>query len=73
MARTLVCGVDSSTQQTKLVIVDASTGELVRSSALPHPDGTEVNPEHWWSALHGVGGTRPTGAAAVSEPVKLFV
>lgn len=66
MTRTLVAGIDSSTQQTKLVVVDAATGELVRSSALPHPDGTEVNPEHWWSALHGVGGTRPAGAAALS-------
>jgi xylulokinase len=66
MTRTLVAGVDSSTQQTKLVVVDAATGELVRSSALPHPDGTELDPEHWWSALHGVGGTRPVGASAVS-------
>src|SRR5690606_32922536 len=55
-----------STQQTKLVVVDAATGELVRSSALPHPDGTELDPEHWWSALHGAGATRPTGAAAIS-------
>lgn len=66
MGRTLVAGIDSSTQQTKLVVVDAATGELVRSSALPHPDGTELSPEHWWFALHGVGGTRPAGAAAVS-------
>ncbi len=66
MTRHLVAGIDSSTQQTKLVVVDAATGDLVRSSALPHPDGTEIDPEHWWSALRGVGGLRPAGAVAMS-------
>lgn len=65
MSAQLVAGIDSSTQQTKLVVVDATTGTLVHSSALPHPDGTELNPEHWWSALQGVGGARPAGAAAL--------
>jgi xylulokinase len=66
MRRDLVAGVDSSTQQTKLVLVDTATGELVHSSALPHPDGTELDPEHWWSALHAVGGTHPGEARALS-------
>ncbi|RZI91100.1 MAG: xylulose kinase [Microbacterium sp.] len=66
MVRTLVAGIDSSTQQTKLVVVDAATGTLVRSSALPHPDGTEIDPEHWWAALRGVGGTRLADVSAVS-------
>ncbi|MGP3916508.1 xylulokinase [Nonomuraea sp. 10N515B] len=48
---TLVAGVDSSTQSCKVVIRDAETGTLVRQGRAPHPDGTEVHPSHWWSAL----------------------
>lgn len=48
---TLVAGVDSSTQSCKVVVVDAATGSLVRESRAPHPAGTEVDPEAWWSAL----------------------
>ncbi len=48
---TLVAGIDSSTQSCKVVIRDADTGELVRSGRAPHPDGTEVDPAAWWSAL----------------------
>ncbi len=48
---TLVAGVDSSTQSSKVVIRDAETGELVRSGRASHPAGTEVHPDHWWSAL----------------------
>lgn len=66
MPKTLVAGIDSSTQKTKIVIVDAETGGLVRSSAVPHRDGTEVPPEHWWSAFEGVGGTRAHDVAAMS-------
>ena len=47
----LVAGVDSSTQATKVVVCDAETGEVVRSGRAPHPDGTEVDPEHWWQAF----------------------
>jgi xylulokinase len=47
----LVAGVDSSTQGTKIVVRRADTGALVRSAAAPHPDGTEVDPEEWWRAL----------------------
>ena len=47
----LVAGVDSSTQSCKVVIVDAATGALVRSGRAPHPDGTEVDPEAWLTAL----------------------
>jgi len=49
---TLVAGVDSSTQSCKVVIRDADTGALVRSGRATHPDGTEVDPELWWEALH---------------------
>jgi xylulokinase len=47
----LVAGVDSSTQSCKVVVRDADTGALVRSGRAPHPDGTSVDPRHWWEAL----------------------
>jgi xylulokinase len=46
-----VAGVDSSTQSVKIVVRDAATGELISSASRPHPDGTEVDPAHWWQAL----------------------
>ena len=48
--RVLVAGVDSSTQSTKVVVCDASTGEIVREGRAGHPDGTEVDPAAWWAA-----------------------
>jgi xylulokinase len=48
---TLVAGVDSSTQSCTVVVRDAETGALVRSGRAPHPPGTEVDPEAWWTAL----------------------
>ncbi|HSO64705.1 MAG TPA: xylulokinase [Ornithinibacter sp.] len=48
--RQLVAGVDTSTQSCKVVVCDAETGEVVRTGRAPHPDGTEVDPRHWWSA-----------------------
>jgi xylulokinase len=47
----LVAGVDSSTQACKVVVVDAATGAVVRRGRAPHPPGTEVHPDAWWSAL----------------------
>ena len=47
----LVAGIDSSTQATKVVVRDADTGALVREGRAPHPDGTEIDPAHWWQAL----------------------
>ena len=47
----LVAGVDSSTQSVKVVIRDAHSGELIREGRAVHPDGTEVEPHHWWRAL----------------------
>lgn len=49
--RTLVAGVDSSTQACKVVIRDAETGELIRAGRASHPDGTEVDPAAWSRAL----------------------
>ena len=48
---TLVAGVDSSTQSTKVLVCDADTGEVVRRGAAPHPEGTEVHPDAWEQAL----------------------
>jgi xylulokinase len=48
---TLVAGVDSSTQACKVVVRDAATGALVRQGRARHPEGTEVDPAHWWRAL----------------------
>jgi xylulokinase len=50
----LVAGVDSSTQSVKVVVRDADTGALVREARAPHPDGTEVHPSEWVSALDHV-------------------
>ncbi|MGA1689975.1 MAG: FGGY family carbohydrate kinase, partial [Candidatus Nanopelagicaceae bacterium] len=47
----LVAGVDSSTQSVKVVVRDVDSGELVAQSSAPHPDGTEVDPHSWESAL----------------------
>ena len=67
---TLVAGVDSSTQSCKVVIVDADTGAVVRSGRAPHPDGTEVHPEGWWTALRSAladaGGLADVSAISVA-------
>ena len=47
----LVAGVASSTHSCKVVIRDAATGQLIREGRATHPDGTEVAPAHWVSAL----------------------
>ncbi|MFF1354701.1 xylulokinase [Streptomyces sp. NPDC058297] len=51
----LVVGVDSSTQSTKVLVVDAATGAVVASGQAPHTvssgPGRESDPEQWWTAL----------------------
>ena len=47
----LVAGVDSSTQSTKVVVVDADSGNVVRQGRASHPDGTECPPAAWWAAF----------------------
>lgn len=65
----LVAGVDSSTQSCKVVVRDAETGALVRSGRASHPDGTEIDPRHWWDALQSAvrdaGGLEDVDAVAV--------
>ena len=52
MAR--VAGVDSSTQSVKIVVRDSESGALLAEASHSHPDGTEVDPQHWLDALHAV-------------------
>ncbi|QDY07809.1 xylulokinase [Micromonospora sp. HM134] len=64
-ARTLVAGVDSSTQSTKVVVCDAETGEVLREGRAPHPDGTEVDPRLWWAAYQQASAGLLDGVAAI--------
>ncbi|MBM7085636.1 xylulokinase [Micromonospora humidisoli] len=63
--RTLVAGVDSSTQSTKVVVCDAGTGEVLRTGRAPHPDGTEVDPRSWWTAYQQASAGLLDGVAAI--------
>jgi xylulokinase len=64
---TLVAGVDSSTQSTKVVVCDAETGQIVRSGRAPHPDGTSVHPDRWWEAYRSATADRLLeGVAAIA-------
>ncbi len=63
----VVAGVDTSTQATKVVIVDADTGATVAEGRAPHEvTGTggarETDPEVWWQALRDA--LRQTGRAS---------
>ncbi|KAK1184122.1 xylulokinase [Streptomyces sp. NBS 14/10] len=72
----LVVGVDSSTQSTKALVVDAATGQVVARGQAPHTvgggaggDGKESDPEQWWGALAaalGQCGAHARQAAAIS-------
>ena len=68
--RQLIAGVDSSTQSVKVVIRDAQTGELMRQGRAPHPDGTEVDPQHWlqglYSAIDEAGGLADVSAISIA-------
>lgn len=50
--RQVVVGIDSSTQSCKVLVLDAATGAELRSSKVPHPDGTSIDPRIWAAALH---------------------
>lgn len=45
-----VLGLDSSTQSTKAVLVDADSGAVAAQGQAAHPEGTEVPPQAWWDA-----------------------
>lgn len=50
-----VIGVDSSTQSTKALVVNAATGQVIARGQAPHTvtpgPGHESDPEEWWQAL----------------------
>ncbi len=47
-------GIDSSTQSTKALLVDAADGTVVDERTAPHPPGTEVDPTAWLDAVDAV-------------------
>ncbi|WP_159613802.1 xylulokinase [Glutamicibacter sp. JC586] len=51
MKPTYVLGIDSSTQSCKALLVNAATGEVVAEQRSGHPQGTQVDPQHWITAL----------------------
>lgn len=67
--RTLVAGIDSSTQSCKVLIKDVGSGELVRSGRAPHPEGTEIDPESWWESL----GTAAAAAGGLDDVAAISV
>lgn len=63
---TYVLGIDSSTQSTKALLVDAGTGEVVEQRRASHPDGTEVDPRAWLAAVDEAAGPLLARADAVA-------
>lgn len=47
----LVLGIDSSTQSTKALLVDASSGAILDQRRAAHPTGTQVDPTAWLDAM----------------------
>ncbi len=66
MTKKFVAGVDSSTQSVKIVVRDAQTGELIREARASHPDGTEIAPSKWLSALNESSSGLFDGVQAIS-------
>lgn len=65
-----VIGVDSSTQSCKVIVRDTETGALFAEGRAKHPQGTQVDPSHWWTALNNaleqVGGVRDVDAVSIA-------
>ena len=71
----LVAGVDSSTQATKVVVVDTESGQLLAQGHATHSvtganGARESDPGEWWSALRGAlaetGRARDLGAISIA-------
>ncbi|WP_406499257.1 xylulokinase [Streptomyces sp. NBC_00846] len=69
--RTVVIGVDSSTQSTKAAFVDTTTGRLLAVGRAPHvvtgeAGARESDPDVWWRALRDAvaAGLKESGVAA---------
>jgi xylulokinase len=67
MGADLVLGIDSSTQSTKALLVDATSGDVVAQQSAPHPGGTSVDPRAWLDAFDNAtaGLLERSGAVAV--------
>jgi len=72
-AARVVIGVDSSTQSTKALAVDAETGEVVGQGRAPHTvsggAGRESDPREWWEAL--VAALEQTGHAQSAQAIAI--
>ncbi|MGP3984569.1 xylulokinase [Streptomyces sp. KR80] len=75
MSQRIVAGVDSSTQSTKVLVVDVDDGTVLASGLARHPvEGTDgarqTDPEAWWRALRDAlaqtGFARQVAAIAVA-------
>ena len=62
----LVLGIDSSTQSTKALLVDAETGKVLEERRASHPDGTEVDPRAWLRAVDEAAGPLLERAGALA-------
>ncbi|MGL5823330.1 MAG: xylulokinase [Nocardioides sp.] len=62
----VVLGVDSSTQSTKALLVDADDGTVVERRSTSHPPGTEVDPRAWLEAYDEAAKPLAEQAAAIS-------
>jgi len=51
MTRSVVLGIDSSTQSTKVLALDVQTGEVVGMGRASHSGGDIQPPDEWWHAL----------------------
>ena len=51
MPRSVVLGVDSGTQSTKVIAVDAETGAIAGEGRAPHSGRDIQHPTEWWDAL----------------------
>ncbi|MDP9363427.1 MAG: FGGY family carbohydrate kinase, partial [Chloroflexota bacterium] len=51
MARSVVLGVDSSTQSTKVLALDVEDGAIVGEGRAPHSGRDVQEPAEWWAAL----------------------
>jgi xylulokinase len=72
--RNLVAGVDTSTQATKVLVVDPDDGRVVASGRAPHDvTGTggarETDPEVWWRALRAA--LEQTGRAGAVSAISV--
>lgn len=62
----LVLGIDSSTQSTKALLIEADSGQVVEERRAAHPDVTEVDPRVWLEAVEEAAGPLLPRAEAVA-------